>query len=82
MGMLKLDLRDIFKNDREIDRALNDTMKEAVEKKISLVEIILGKGSGQLKKRVLKFLERNRALYHRVEKDSNNWGWLFVHSKF
>lgn len=82
MSKLKLDLHDIFNKGIDIDRALNDVMKEAVEKKIRLVEIIPGKGSGQLKKRVLKFLERNRQLYHRVEKDSDNWGRLFVHFKF
>jgi hypothetical protein len=45
------------------------------------VEIIPGKGSGQLKKRVLRFLDQKeiRQLYHRVEKDSQNWGRLFVH---
>jgi DNA-nicking Smr family endonuclease len=82
MSKLKLDLHDIFNKGSDIDRALNDVMKEAAEKKIRLVEIIPGKGSGQLKKRVLKFLERNRQLYHRVEKDSDNWGGLFVHFKF
>ena len=41
-----------------------------------MVEIIPGKGSGQLKKRVLRFLEQKeiKALYHRVEKDSRNYG--------
>jgi DNA-nicking Smr family endonuclease len=82
MSKLKLDLHDIFNKGSDIDRALNDIMKEAVEKRIRLVEIIPGKGSGQLKKRVLKFLERNRALYQRIEKDSDNWGRLFVHFKF
>ena len=33
-------------------------MDEAVAKKAKLVEIIPGKGSGQLKKRVLRFLDR------------------------
>ena len=48
------------------------------------IEIIPGKGSGQLKKRVLRFLEEKRIkqLYHRVEKDGKNFGRLFVHFKF
>lgn len=33
-------------------------MEQAVAKKAALVEIIPGKGSGQLKKRVLRFLDR------------------------
>jgi DNA-nicking Smr family endonuclease len=50
-------------------------------KKAPLVEIIPGKGSGQLKKRVLRFLGRPdiKALYHRVEKDSDNCGRVFIH---
>ena len=45
------------------------------------MEIIPGKGSGQLKKRVLRFLNQPeiRALYHRVEKDDKNFGRIFVH---
>ena len=54
---------------------------EAVEKRIALVEIIPGKGSGQLKKRVLRFLNQPeiRAKYHRIDKDSKNFGRVFVH---
>ena len=49
-----------------------------------LVEIITGKGSGQLKKRVLRFLDRNdiKSVYHRVEKDSENFGRVFVHFRW
>ncbi len=81
MKKLKLDLHDIFNKHREIERALTDILKEAKETKVKIVEIIPGKGSGQLKKRVLKFLERNRGLYDRVDKDSKNWGRLFVRFK-
>lgn len=58
-------------------------MDEAEKKKAKTVEIIPGKGSGQLKKRVLRFLDRKdvKARYHRVEKDSKNFGRLFVHFK-
>jgi DNA-nicking Smr family endonuclease len=78
---LKLDLHDIYNSDRDLDRALNDIIRQAIEKKAPLVEIIPGKGSGQLKKRVLRFLEQKeiKALYHRIEKDSKNFGRLFVH---
>ncbi len=55
-------------------------IRDAVDKRIKLVEIIPGKGGGQLKKRVLKFLERPeiKAQYHRIDKDSRNSGRLFV----
>ena len=48
------------------------------------MEIIPGKGSGQLKKRVLRFLEQPdiKPLYHRIEKDSKNYGRLFVHFRW
>ncbi len=83
MAKLKLDLHEICKKGREIEQELNRVIHEAVEKKISLVEIIPGKGSGQLKKTVLRFLDRPeiKRLYHRVEKDSDNFGRLFVHFK-
>jgi DNA-nicking Smr family endonuclease len=81
---LKLDLHDIFNQHQDIERALNGIIAEAVAKKAELVEIIPGKGSGQLKKRVLRFLEQKeiKALYHRVEKDSKNFGRVFVHFRW
>lgn len=81
MAKLKLDLHDIFNRGIEIERALEDIIAQAMEKRIALVEIIPGKGSGQLKKRVLRFLDRKdiKAKYHRVEKDGKNFGRLFVH---
>jgi len=78
---LKLDLHDIYNRGEEIDRALEGIIDEAIQKKASVVEIIPGKGSGQLKKRVLRYLDRKdvKARYHRVEKDSKNFGRIFVH---
>ncbi len=84
MAKLKLDLHDIFNKGREIDDELDRIIREAVDKKIALVEIIPGKGSGQLKKKVLRFLSQGhiKQLYHRLEKDSKNFGRIFVHFKF
>jgi DNA-nicking Smr family endonuclease len=81
---LKLDLHDVYNRGDEIERALRGVIAEAVEKKARLVEIIPGKGSGQLKKRVLRFLQQKeiKALYHRVEKDSDNFGRIFVHFRW
>lgn len=83
MAKLKLDLHDIFNQGDKLDTELNRIMREAVEKKIELVEIIPGKGSGQLKKRVLRFLNQPniKQMYHRVEKDDKNFGRIFVHFK-
>jgi DNA-nicking Smr family endonuclease len=81
---LKLDLHDIYNKGDDIDRALRQVMADAVAKKASVVEIIPGKGSGQLKKRVLRFLDQKevKSLYHRVEKDSDNFGRVFVHFRW
>ncbi|TVM00520.1 MAG: DNA mismatch repair protein MutS [Candidatus Brocadia sp. WS118] len=81
MAKLKLDLHDICKKGYFIESELNRVISEAVEKRIALVEIIPGKGSGQLKKTVLRFLDRPdiKKLYHRIEKDRDNFGRLFVH---
>jgi DNA-nicking Smr family endonuclease len=81
---LVLDLHDIYNHGSEIDRALQRIFDEAVAKKAPVIEIIPGKGSGQLKKHVLRFLERKdiKPLYHRVEKDSKNFGRLFVHFRW
>ena len=81
---LKLDLHDIYNRGQDIDGALNAIINEAVAKKAPVVEIIPGKGSGQLKKRVLRFLDQKeiKALYHRVEKDPKNFGRLFVHFRW
>lgn len=81
---LTLDLHDVYNRGADIDRALRAVMDEAVSKKAPLVEIIPGKGSGALKKRVLRFLDQkeNRALYHRVEKDVDNHGRIFVHFRW
>jgi hypothetical protein len=81
---LTLDLHEIYNRGQDIDRALRDVIDEAVRKKAPVVEIIPGKGSGQLKKHVLRFLEQKdiKALYHRVEKDSKNFGRIFVHFRW
>ena len=73
MAKLKLDLHNIFNKGKDIDRALNEIIEEAVDKRIALVEIIPGKGSGQLKKKVIRFLQ--------LQKDNDNFGRLFVHFK-
>ena len=83
MAKLKLDLHEIFNKGREIEDELNRIIQEAVEKRIALIEIIPGKGSGQLKKKVIRFLDQKhiKMLYHRIEKDSKNFGRIFVHFK-
>lgn len=84
MAKLKLDLHDIYNKGGLIEQELNRIIEEAIEKKIKEVEIIPGKGSGQLKKKVLRFLDQKhiKSKYHRIDKDSKNFGRLFVFFKF
>jgi len=84
MAKLKLDLHDIFNKGKKIDDELNRIINEAIEKRIKLVEIIPGKGSGALMKKVKRFLDQKpiRKLYHRIEVDDKNHGRLFVHFRF
>jgi dsDNA-specific endonuclease/ATPase MutS2 len=81
MAKITLDLHDIYNKGAAIDAELNRVINEAVAKRITPVEIIPGKGSGQLKKKVLRFLARPdiKKLYHRLEKDDKNFGRIFVH---
>jgi len=83
MAKLKLDLHDIYNQGERIEQELERVLLAAAEKRIPLVEIIPGKGSGQLKKRVLRYLNRPdvRKLYHRYDVDNRNFGRLFVHFK-
>tara|TARA_B110000459_G_C16562593_1_gene472329 strand:+ start:258 stop:512 length:255 start_codon:yes stop_codon:yes gene_type:complete len=84
MSKLKLDLHDIYNKTDLIDKSLNDIIDEAIDKKIKTVEIIPGKGSGQLKKKVIRFLQQGhiKNKYHRIDKDSKNFGRIFVYFKF
>ncbi|HLP51553.1 MAG TPA: Smr/MutS family protein [Chitinophagales bacterium] len=84
MGRIKVDLHDVFNSSKGIDKALQDAFDEAIECRIKEVEIIPGKGSGQLRKRVERFLQQPhiKSKYHRIENDSKNFGRLFVYFRF
>ena len=84
MGKIKLDLHPIYNNSKAIDKALQQAIENAIDKKIKEVEIIPGKGSGQLRKKVERFLQlpHIKPMYHRIENDSKNFGRLFVYFKF
>lgn len=78
---LKLDLHPIYNDSNQIEAALQGIIEEAITKHATEVEIIPGKGSGALKKSVLRFLDRPevKSRYHRLDKDSDNWGRLFIY---
>ena len=78
---LTLDLHPIAKRGAAIDEALYEIIEQAQVRKVKSVEIIPGKGTGQLRKRVLKFLDRKdvKAQYDRVKVDPKNHGRIFVY---
>ena len=84
MAKIKVDLHAIYNNSDAIDRALHNAFEQAIQNKIPEIEIIPGKGSGQLKKKVQRFLQMPhiKPLYHRMGNDSKNFGRLFVYFRF
>lgn len=84
MARIKVDLHAIYNNSKLIDKALEEAFEEAIENRIREVEIIPGKGSGQLRKKVERFLQMPhiKSKYHRIENDSKNFGRLFVYFRF
>lgn len=79
--MLSVDLHPIFRSDRDIDTAVRTAIFRAAREKIKMVEIIHGKGSGKLKRRVLAMLNQPhlKKLYRRLEVDDANDGRVLVH---
>jgi hypothetical protein len=81
IALLTLDLHPIFRNDRDIDMALRQTLFKAAATGVDVVQIIPGKGTGRLKQRVLAVLAQKhmKKLYVRVETDATNTGRVLVH---
>lgn len=80
-SVLHLDLHPIAKKGQAIDEALDELFATAAAKRIKKAEIIPGKGSGQLMKRVKKYLDQKavKTQYKRIEVDAKNHGRLFVY---
>ena len=80
---ITLDLHHIYDNGDAIDAALADAIAEAGAIGAKRLEIIHGKGSGQLKKRVLRFLQQKEIMqkYRHLKKDQYNHGRTFVYFK-
>jgi DNA-nicking Smr family endonuclease len=80
-SVIHLDLHPIAKRGQAIDEALDELFATAASKRIKKAEIIPGKGSGQLMKRVKKYLDQKtvKTQYKRIEVDAKNHGRLFVY---
>ena len=79
-SILHLDLHPLAHSGAGIDRALEEMLDEAEAKRVRKIEIIPGKGSGQLMKRVKRWLDQKsvKNRYKRIEVDAKNHGRLFV----
>lgn len=80
-SVIHLDLHPIAKNGTALNSALHEAIDAATSKHLKAVEIIPGKGTGQLMKRVKTFLQQPhiKRKYKRIEIDSKNHGRLFVY---
>lgn len=80
-SILHVDLHPIAKNDTAIHQALSEAFEAAESKNLKAIEIIPGKGSGQLMKRVQKWLKQpaQKKRYKRINVDQHNHGRLFVY---
>ncbi|MCL2335045.1 MAG: Smr/MutS family protein [Endomicrobia bacterium] len=81
MSFQKLDLHPIFNKGGQIDAELNKIVSDAWAKKLDFIEIIPGKGSGQLKEKVLRFFNKKemRAKYSRLDVGNKNFGRIFIY---
>jgi hypothetical protein len=77
---LTVDLHPVFRSDRDIDNALRTAIFRAAHDRVKVLEIIPGKGSGTLKRRVLARLNQPhlKKLYRSVEADPANGGRVLV----
>ncbi len=83
MAKLKLDLHEIFNKGKEIDRALEDILEDAMERRIEEVEIIPVKDQDNSKKSTpISRAPHIKSKIHRIVKDSKNFGRIFVYFKF
>jgi len=81
---IRIDLHEVFNDSAGIDRALRDAFAHAQRTRAKCLQIVHGKGGGQLKKRVDRFLQSPevRAVTRNVEHDSHNWGRLFIYFRW
>ena len=81
MSFEKLDLHPIFNKGGQIESELKRILNNAWTKKLDFIEIIPGKGSGQLKEKVLRFFNQKeiRQKYSRLDVDNKNFGRIFIY---
>lgn len=77
---LRLDLHVIYDRAGAVEQALCEAFEEARRTRAGCLEIVHGKGAGQLKRTVQRFLQRprNRSIIRNIDHDARNWGRALV----
>lgn len=81
---IRIDLHDVFNDSGKIDRALEEAFARAERTRARCLQIVHGKGSGQLKKRVQRFVQQPhvRTVTRSVDNDAKNWGRMFIYFRW
>lgn len=76
-----LDLHPIVKSGKLVDQTLREALTAGQKKRLRSLTIIPGKGSGQLMKRVKRFLDQAsvKEQYHRYQVNPKNHGTITVY---
>ncbi len=78
--IVAIDLHDIRNKGNLIDQTVKEAVQNGCNNNLKEVVIITGKGSGQLKKRVIKILQGKdmRTYYKRLKNNVDNHGRISV----
>ncbi|HPD14510.1 MAG TPA: Smr/MutS family protein [Planctomycetota bacterium] len=81
---IKIDLHEVARDGAAIERELHDAFDEAQRLRVKCLQIVHGKGTGQLKRRVDRFLKEPqvKAVTRNIDHDSKNWGRLFIYFRW
>lgn len=81
---IKVDLHEVARDGAAIERELREAFEEAQRLRVRRLQIVHGKGTGQLKRRVDRFLKEPevKAVTRNIDHDSRNWGRLFVYFRW
>ncbi|HUT33757.1 MAG TPA: Smr/MutS family protein [Planctomycetota bacterium] len=81
---VKIDLHAVARDGRAIEATLREAFDEARRLRVKCLQIVHGKGTGQLKRRVDRFLKEPqvKAVTRNIDHDSKNWGRLFLHFRW
>ena len=67
-----------------MEEKIGEVIREALDKRASVVEIAYGPAAASVKKRILNFLNRKdiRKLYARLDKTDKGWGRIYLYFRW